>query len=185
MKKALEEILGAPLTDSQWVQASLPISKGGLGLRSAERHSSVAFLASLVASQPLVEFMRGEGEESSEEEVTVMEAPELIIAPGGSVMREDVPLPVSLPMEEELTDLNSQLGDQLLQEQVLSMTQRELSSMVDTESHHRLLQSTTSTRELARLHCLERDWAGDWLGALPCKSLGLHLRRSEFIVAAR
>ena len=100
-------------------------------------------------------------------------------------MRDDAPLPVNLPMEEALVDLNSQLGDQLQQEQVLSMAQRELSLLVDTESHHHLLQSTTSTRELARLRCLERDGAGDWLGAIPCKSLGLHLRRSEFVVAGR
>ena len=77
VKKALEEILGAPLTYSQWVQASLPVSKGGFGLPSTERHSSAAFLASLVTSQPLVEFMRGEGEESGEEEeVMVMQVPE-------------------------------------------------------------------------------------------------------------
>lgn len=28
-------------------------------------------------------------------------------------------------------------------------------------------------------------WAGDWLTAYPCKSLGLHLRRMEFVTAAR
>ena len=35
VRKALEQILGAPLTDTQWDQASLPISQGGFGLRSA------------------------------------------------------------------------------------------------------------------------------------------------------
>ena len=40
-------------------------------------------------------------------------------------------------------------------------------------------------REVARLRCVVREGAGDWLGALPSKSLGLHLRRSEFVAAGR
>ena len=43
--------------DSQWIQAFLPVSKGGFGLKIAEWHGSTAFLASLFASQPLVELM--------------------------------------------------------------------------------------------------------------------------------
>ena len=35
------------------------------------------------------------------------------------------------------------------------------------------------------LHCLERDGAGDWLCALPSKSLGQHLRKLEFIMVGR
>ena len=34
--QALERILGAPLMDPQWDQASLPVSKGGFGLWGAE-----------------------------------------------------------------------------------------------------------------------------------------------------
>ena len=29
------------------------------------------------------------------------------------------------------------------------------------------------------------ELAGDWLQAIPCKSLGLHLRRTEFVLAGR
>ena len=40
-------------------------------------------------------------------------------------------------------------------------------------------------REKARLNCASREGAGDWLNALPSKSLGLHLRKAEFVTAAR
>lgn len=46
MARALEEILGGPLTSTALAQARLPISKGGLGLRSAAEHCNAAFVAS-------------------------------------------------------------------------------------------------------------------------------------------
>ena len=36
---ALGSVIGQPLDDKQWDQASLPVSMGGLGLRRAELHS--------------------------------------------------------------------------------------------------------------------------------------------------
>ena len=59
--------------------------------------------------------------------------------------------------------------------------------MIDTESSNLLLQSLgdEDERELARLKCVAREGAGDWLTAYPSKSLGLHLRRMEFVTAAR
>ena len=56
---------------------------------------------------------------------------------------------------------------------------------MDTEASSRLLQGTVEERELARLQCVGREGAGDWLGAYPSKALGLHLRRSEFVAAAK
>jgi hypothetical protein len=40
--------------DNQWHPASLPVSLGGLGLRSAKRHSIAAILISLAHTKPLV-----------------------------------------------------------------------------------------------------------------------------------
>ena len=139
---------------------------------------------------PLVvssQLMRGEEKENEREgeEVTVQESPELAIPPGGGTVREDNNLPANLPMGGALVEINSLLGVQLLPELAYSMTQWELSSLVDSDSHDRLLQATTSTRDLARLWCLEREAVGDWLGALPSKSLGLHLRKLEFVMAGR
>ena len=59
IRRAPEGILGTPLLTNQWMQASLPISKGRMGLRSTRNHSLAAYLAYLGASQPLVAEMRG------------------------------------------------------------------------------------------------------------------------------
>ena len=84
-----------------------------------------------------------------------------------------------------MEDLNAQLGDPLPFGEVMALTQRSLSALVDAEASSRLLQDTAEVRELARLKCLEREGAGDWLGAYPSKALGLHLRKSEFVAAAK
>jgi hypothetical protein len=65
------------------------------------------------------------------------------------------------------------------------MTQQAISKLIDTESSARLHQATTDTREKARLNCVAREGAGDWLSALPSKALGLHLRPHEFTTAVK
>ena len=59
MRKALEAIIGAPLTDSSWLKAFLPSSLGGLNLRSAVLHAPAAFIASNSNSQPLIRRILG------------------------------------------------------------------------------------------------------------------------------
>ena len=65
------------------------------------------------------------------------------------------------------------------------MTQQELSELADREARLSLLKSTTSPREKARLRCLAREGAGDWLTALPSQALGLHLQGQEFVLGAK
>ena len=156
VRGALEAILGTPLTSPQWQQASLPVASGGLGLRLADTHGAAAFISSFGASQLLVQEMRWRQQDFN----------------GTNV-------------DSALEELNNLLGDHLTQGEVTVMTQRKLSTLVDEESHRRLLQATTMPRELARLKCVAREGAGDWLNALPSKPLGLHLRRTEFITAIR
>ena len=55
IRGALENILGTPLTDNQWIQSSLPVSMTGMGLRSAVDHGPGAFLSSVAESSTLVE----------------------------------------------------------------------------------------------------------------------------------
>ena len=54
-REALNCILGVPLGNTQWEQAQLPVSLGGLGLRSAEEHAPAAFAKSVLASKDLKE----------------------------------------------------------------------------------------------------------------------------------
>ena len=52
-RSAPSTLLGAPINDRTWRQSSLPISLGGLGLRSAAQHASSAYFCSLSLSAPL------------------------------------------------------------------------------------------------------------------------------------
>ena len=45
--ETLIRILGSNIGEDQWLQAQLPVSMGGLGLRSAALHASAAFLSSV------------------------------------------------------------------------------------------------------------------------------------------
>src|SRR6218665_3336501 len=46
MRKGLQNILNISFTDTQWLQATLPIRLGGLGIRRAESLAIPAFIAS-------------------------------------------------------------------------------------------------------------------------------------------
>ena len=52
-RRALESIIGA-MTDLAWRQAQLPVGKGGLGARSAARHATVSYAASVFSSAALI-----------------------------------------------------------------------------------------------------------------------------------
>ena len=57
LRVALEECLGGPLPDTAWCQASVGVAQGGLGLRRAEQVALPSFIASRVASRPMVSDM--------------------------------------------------------------------------------------------------------------------------------
>ena len=52
--ESLTEILNIQLSESAWEQASLPIAKGGLGLRPALHVALAGFLSSFSASDKLI-----------------------------------------------------------------------------------------------------------------------------------
>ena len=168
VRTALEGILGSPLTHAQWLQASLPISQGGLGLRLASNHASAAYLSSVSAASPLVQEIRQRQDRED-------------------LQDDHISLPSTTPpsLRAAMQELQTHLGDPLTYEEVASSSQKSLSYLVDANSAACLLEETVDVREVARLKCVAREGAGDWLCALPCKSLGLHLRRSEFVAAAR
>ena len=62
-----------------------------------------------------------------------------------------------------------------------------ISLKIDQEQLRRLegMVDEDVTREKARLGSLSLPHAGDWLNCAPIKSLGLHLRPSEFFLAVK
>ena len=54
MRESVEDTLGGRMGDLSWLQAALGVQTGGLGLREAEWMSLPSFIASRIASRPLV-----------------------------------------------------------------------------------------------------------------------------------
>ena len=73
-REGISRIIGVPLTDHQWLQANLPVSMGGLGLRTAEDHAPSAFASSYLSSQPLLRSLS----QTPAEEPTVPLSPALL-----------------------------------------------------------------------------------------------------------
>jgi len=63
MREALESISNGAIDDSAWAQASLPVARGGLGIRSAQQLSVPAFLASVASTANLVTAILGTPQE--------------------------------------------------------------------------------------------------------------------------
>ena len=55
LKEIIEEILNINLSEIKWTQATLPVSKGGLGIRSFSQLSLPAFIASATGTSRLVD----------------------------------------------------------------------------------------------------------------------------------
>ena len=53
LKQGLSSILNVDLNESQWLQATLPVRRGGLGIRSARMLAPSAFLASAASTRDL------------------------------------------------------------------------------------------------------------------------------------
>ena len=73
-REAIGRIVGVPLTNEQWLQANLPVSMGGLGLRTAKDHAPAAFSSSYLSSQPLLRLLL----QTPAEETVVPLSPDLL-----------------------------------------------------------------------------------------------------------
>ena len=54
IRRVLENILNISLNDIQWIQATLPIRDGGLGVRRVSTLATSAYLASAASTKSLV-----------------------------------------------------------------------------------------------------------------------------------
>ena len=92
-------------------------------------------------------------------------------------------------IEPALEALNSQLEanntPRLTHVGASTLNQHELSALLDNAIHANLLANTHDPIHKARLLCLGREGASDWLGAAPSHALGLHLNTEEFVYVAR
>jgi len=63
VREALVSISNGSIDDQAWAQASLPVARSGLGIRSAQHLSVPAFLASIASIAELVSAIHGTPQE--------------------------------------------------------------------------------------------------------------------------
>ena len=162
-REGLTRILGSPLNERSWSQAKLPVALGGLGLRGAEDHAPVAYAASLLCSQLLVQSLLGVDHQLPIDPEAGNLSPQLLAA------------------------ISAAQGEEALEADLVGLNQHQMSSKVDLHQQRQLIGGIEEeeVREVARISSLSLPHAGDWLNTAPLTALGLHLRPSEFVLTVK
>ena len=160
LRHSLSSICNASISDQSWLQATLPCSLGGLGLRGAHRASSAAFLGCCISSFALCS--------------------QLLSAYSGSSISIS-----SIPGKElAISCLSALLSGTPIMEvpaSQFSEAQRLYQFQLDTCQSSSLL-SSCSLRDQARIRAISsHPCASAWLRAIPSVSLGLTMSRQEFV----
>ena len=160
MCHTLSGMLGTPLTldDDKWTLASLPVSKGGLGLRSTEAHSPAAYVASHLLTKPLVQKLLGNV--STERDIT-----------GALEMLSTATKVCTTPLD------TSKLSGEV--------TQKTLSLAIDESRKNELLAKPLSDRFKALVSSVGLYGTGAFLNAVPSPALGLRLTNRAFTLALK
>ena len=171
LRVCLDAIIRCSTSDMSWLQASLPVRQGGLGLREAVRMSSSAFIGScnsvrslcsrLLPTTPLLEESVLNSNYSS---------PDFSAFPGESAAKDHI---------------RSLVPDSLDTIDLTSSSRRNLQRLLDTKLSTTILEKA-SLRDRARLNTISAPHAGAWLRAIPNPNLSLAMpQREEFIIAVR
>ena len=157
-RKALSNILGSPVSDQCWTQASLPVRSGGLGMRQCNAHSIAAYTSALLQNKDTIERLTGS------------------------------PLSIDQLFQDTEKDLLlSRCGvtfEDLLSEEH-PVRYKCLSIALDERRRSAFEASLLTIRSKALFNAVQLPHAGDWLNSVPCKALGLHLLPQEFRWAAQ
>ena len=154
-RQVLSRILGQNLSDLEWNQAKLPVSMGGLGLRSPADHASAAYLSSIIQARDLLK----------------------------EIVRRDETAPKSDDALQHFSQLLNDEATFSL-EHLQSESQKTMSHRIDSKLKDDLLSELGGNRDKARINSLSLPHAGDWLNSIPSTILGLHLKPCEFRLAA-
>ena len=166
-KEGLTRILGAPVRSRTWLQAKLPVSLGGLGLRAAEDHAPAAHAASVLSLQVLKQSLTGG--RGAGQPLAADDEPETDLSAG------------------LLAAMSAAQGEAASEADLVGLTQKQMAVKVDLHQQQQLMADVgeNEVRERARLTSLALPHAGDWLNTPPIAALGLHLRSAEFVLALK
>ena len=156
LRRTVCRILNCNLDDTAWLQASLPVSSGGLGVRSAVQLSASCFLASVYGADSLVSAIsRGTSLISSDPLVSQAFRFWCNLVGGSSN-----PLPPDSPTLQKSWD-----------------------TPVITGTYESLLIAAPDEYSKARLLAVASPHSGDWLNCIPASTLGLHLDNEGIRIA--
>ena len=163
LRHTLGVITQSSISDTCWLQATLPIRLGGLGFRETLTSSSAAFLGSCHSSRQIIVRLLHQGTAS----------------PPPSTLR--------ISGEEVASScFNNHLGYENNSDNPnpSSNSQKSLQAQIDNKSLS-LLRDICSIRGQARLNTISSIHAGAWIKAIPNEKLGLAMQKQDFITSVR
>ena len=169
LKKILEGILNIKMDDSAWDQSSLPVKKGGLGIRKATDLALPCFISSAYGASGginalLPDYVTNEAYED------LIEAQDAWKAQFNTNREDDSEEDNDHEVEE--TPLPEDVTVQALWDQP-----------VFEQKYQKLLNSAVTPSEKARLQAVASPHSSDWLMALPVTKLGLKIDNSDMQIA--
>ena len=148
LRTCVSQICNTDLTDLQWMQASLPVRNGGLGIRRVSSLAPSAFLASAAGTRDLQDKILSNSQ-----------------APEDSAVNEVlVHWAVRFNTDEATCPVGATAG-----------IQREWDRPCIAADVSTLMSSLPERRQQARLLAVSAPHSGDWLHALPISACGLRL----------
>ena len=156
--QAFEELLGCPISPWTRLKISLPVSLGGLNIRSSSIHAPAAYLGSLVQTTPLVRDILGEW---------------------------FIPSPHEFLSVSALAETASCHQWISLNEVDVSLTQRSFSKVINNALFEKLVSTAPDVRSRALSLSTSIKHAGDWLSVIPSRALGLHVQDRDFCCCLR
>ena len=145
LRIGLEEVLNIQLLEPQWLQVTLPVREGGLGIRSVVHLATSAFLASAVSTRTL----------------------QNQILPSFSSIPDKV-VDLGITKWSSLTNLSPIEGSP-------AGVQRSWDGCVVAVNRQRLLSLCPSELDQARILAASAPHSGDWIHAIPSDNCGLLL----------
>ncbi len=155
LRESLSRTLNIDLDDERWIQASLPVRWGGLGVRSVVLLAPSAYLASAASTAELTSSLLPAHLRDIEDSGTA-------IALSTWMKQASSPAPLT----------------------PLSKAQRNWDDVCCKVQAASLLNGTTDFVERARLIASCSSGSGDWLNTLPLASVGLKMDNSTVRIAA-
>ena len=146
LRQSLSEVLNVHLDDLQWLQASLPVREGGLGIRRACQLAPSAFLASASGTATLISSM----------------------LPASWATGADPAVSEALCNWTSQGGLTPPIGDE-------AGKQRSWDQQLISVSRAELINRAADDYSLARLTAVAAPHAGDWLHAPPLSAVGLRM----------